>query len=62
MGLVYARAHADQVLCVELNRGLISDPFVPFGVSPNSEEKISHLTSPIARVLGDALGQRSITT
>ena len=62
MGLVYARAHVDQVLCVELNRGLISDPFVPFGVSPISEEKIRRLTSPIARVLGDALGQRSITT
>ncbi len=59
MGLVYARAHPDQVLCVELNRGLISDPFVPFGVSPISAEKISKLTAPIGRVLADAMGRRA---
>jgi hypothetical protein len=59
MGLVYARAHEDQVLCVELNRGLVADPFVPFGVSPISAEKIERMTAPIGRVLADALGQRA---
>lgn len=58
MGLVYARAHPDQVLCVELNRGLVADPFVPFGVSPISSEKIERMVAPIGRVLGDALGLR----
>ncbi len=59
MGLAYARAHPDQVLCVELNRGLISDPFIPFAPSPISSEKVERLTAPIARVLADALGQRA---
>ncbi len=58
MGLFYAKAHADQVLCVELNRGLLAEPFVPFGESPISAEKVERLVAPIGRVLGDALGQR----
>ncbi len=55
MGLVYARAYPDQVVCVELNRGLISDPFVPFGVSPIGAVQIEKMVAPIGRVLGDAL-------
>lgn len=55
MGFEYARAYPDQVLCVELNRGLVADPFVPFGVSPISEAKVARMVAPIARVLGAAL-------
>ena len=55
MGYVYAKEYPTQVVCVELNRGLVADPFVPFGVSPISEEKVAKLMAPIARVLGEAL-------
>jgi hypothetical protein len=59
MGLVYARAHPDQVLCVELNRGRVADPFVPFGVSPIGAAQIEQMTAPIGKVLADALAQRA---
>ena len=55
MGYVYARAYPDQVVCVELNRGLVADPFVPFGVSPISEAKVAKMVSPLGRVLAAAL-------
>lgn len=55
MGLAYARAYPEQVLCVELNRGLLADPFVPFGPSPISEERVMKMVSPIARMVAAAL-------
>ncbi len=55
MGLVYAQAHPEQVVCVEMNRGLLADPFVPFGVSPISEAKVARLVAPLERVLAAAL-------
>lgn len=55
MGYVYAAAYPSQVVCVELNRGHVADPFVPFGVSPISEAKIAKLVGPIGRVLSAAL-------
>jgi hypothetical protein len=55
MALEYARRYRDQVVCVELNRGLLADPFVPFGVSPISEEKVARMAAPIAQVLAAAL-------
>ena len=58
MGYAYAKAYPEQVVCVELNRGLVADPFVPFGVSPISDEKISRMVGPIRRVLADALALR----
>lgn len=56
MGYEYASAFPQQVVCVELNRGLVCDPFVPFGVSPLSEEKLARMVAPIGRVLVAALG------
>ena len=56
MGYQYARAYPYQVVCVELNRGLVADPFVPFGVSPISETKVAKMVAPIGRVLAAALG------
>lgn len=55
MGYQYARAYPSQVVCVELNRGLVADPFVPFGVSPISEVKVAKMVAPIGRVLSAAL-------
>lgn len=51
MGFEYARAYPDQVVCVELNRGLLADPFVPFGLSPISEGKVAKMVAPLGRVL-----------
>lgn len=56
MGTVHARDYPDSVLCVELNRGLVADPFVPFGVSPISEEKVRRLVRPLLRVFAAELG------
>jgi len=55
MGYQYAHAYPEQVICVELNRGLVADPFVPFGVSPISEAKVATMVAPIGRVLAAAL-------
>ena len=55
MGYQYALQYPSQVVCVELNRGLIADPFVPFGVSPISEPKVAKMVAPIASVLAAAL-------
>lgn len=55
MGLFYAKAHPGQVVCVELNRGLVADPFVPFGESPISAAKVERMAAPIARVLQSSL-------
>ena len=59
MGLVYARAYPDQVLCVELNRGLVAETFVPFGVTSISAERIERLAAPIGRVLANELARRA---
>lgn len=56
MGYQYAFEYPQQVLCVELNRGLVCDPFVPFGVSPISEQKVARMVAPIGRVVAAALG------
>lgn len=50
MGYVYAKAWPERVLCVELNRALVADPFTPFGVSPISEAKVAHLVGPLLEV------------
>ena len=55
MGLFYAQAWPGKVVCVELNRGLVADPFVPFGVSPIGEAKVARMVAPIRRALGAAL-------
>ena len=54
MGYVYATQYPAQVMCVELNRGLVASPFVPFGPSPIDPRKVERMVSPIARVVRDA--------
>ncbi len=57
IGYHYARAYAGQVLCVELNRGLVADPFVPFGESPIGAAKVARMTRPLATALSGALAR-----
>lgn len=57
MGYVYAKAYPGQVVCVEMNRGLICAPFTPFGVSPINEAGLERLVSPIGAVLKAALSR-----
>ncbi|MFO0595575.1 MAG: N-formylglutamate amidohydrolase [Myxococcaceae bacterium] len=55
MGMQYAQAYPYQVVCVELNRGLIGDPFTPFAETKISDEKVGGLLRPLAAVLRSAL-------
>jgi hypothetical protein len=54
MGMAYAQAWPGRVMCVELNRGLICSPFVPFAPSPVDAEKLARAVEPIARVVREA--------
>lgn len=58
MGYQYARAYPGQVLCVELNRGLLADPFVPFGESPISAAHVERMSRPLAAALSGALARQ----
>ncbi len=58
MGYYYTRTYPGQVLCVEVNRGLVADPFVPFGESPISPPKVARMSQPIADALLHALARR----
>ncbi len=55
MGYHYARRYPGQVVCVELNRELVADPFTPLAESPLSAAKIERLARPLARSLRRAL-------
>lgn len=59
MGYHYARAYPRQVLCVEVNRGLVADPFVPFGESPISPTKVARMSAPIADALRHHIAARA---
>ncbi len=58
MGFTHAKQYPEQVVCVELNRGLVADPFTPFGVSPISAAKVEQLVAPLGAVLAEALAGR----
>lgn len=51
MGMHYAKAYPDRVLCIELDRGLLGDPFVPFASSVISPAKVAMMMAPLAAVL-----------
>jgi hypothetical protein len=59
MGYHYARSYPAQVLCVELNRDLVADPFVPFGESPISPTKIARISAPLLAALRASLEPRA---
>lgn len=55
MGLYYARAYPDRVLCVELRRDLVAAPFVPFAESPIDPAKVTQVVAPLLGVLAGAV-------
>ncbi|MCA9635238.1 MAG: N-formylglutamate amidohydrolase, partial [Myxococcales bacterium] len=55
MGYHYALRYPQRVLCVEVSRDLVADPFVPFGPSPISAGKIARMAAPLADALAVAL-------
>jgi predicted N-formylglutamate amidohydrolase len=59
MGYHYARTYPHQVLCIEVRRDLVADPFVPFGESPISPEKVARMSTPVLAALRDALAARA---
>lgn len=59
MGYHYARSYPAQVLCMEINRDLLADPFVPFGESPISPDKVARMSTPVRAALLEALTPRA---
>ncbi len=55
MGYHYAARYPGQVLCVEMRRDLLADPFVPFGESPISPDKVARMTTPLLTAVAAAL-------
>ena len=58
MGHVHSIAHPDRVLCLEINRDLLADPFTPFVQMRIGPGKVARIAAPIAAALqndGDRL-------
>ena len=55
MGYHYAALYPAQLLCVELRRDLLADPFVPFGESPISPARVARMSAPLLTAVADAL-------
>jgi predicted N-formylglutamate amidohydrolase len=47
-----------QVVCLEIRRDLLADPFVPFAAMHISQVKVTRMANPIAAALGDHLQNR----
>ena len=58
MGWVHSDAWPGRVVCVELNRALLADPFDPFREMRISDAAAARLAAPLARALDGALGAR----
>ena len=58
MGYHYARAYPAQLLCIEMARDLLADPFVPFGESPISPDKVARMSAPVLAALREVLAPR----
>ncbi|HEY8374904.1 MAG TPA: N-formylglutamate amidohydrolase [Nannocystis sp.] len=57
MGYQYARMYPRKVLCVELNRGLLADPFIPLRASPIGAHGVERMSRPVATALSQALAR-----
>lgn len=55
MGYHYAALYPSQLLCVEIRRDLLADPFVPFGESPISPDKVARMSTPLLDAVAAAL-------
>lgn len=58
MGFVYSERFAGQVTCVELNRGLLADPFDPFVEMKIGRAAVESLAEPLAAGLHAGLQRR----
>jgi hypothetical protein len=59
MGYQYAARYPGQVTCIELDRELLADPFVPFEDSPIGAAKVERMVGPLIVVLREALARRA---
>lgn len=59
MGHRYAAAYPGQVLCVEINRGLLAEPFMAFEASPIAADKVRFIAAPLISALHTALLKRT---
>jgi hypothetical protein len=57
MGYQYAAATPGRVLCIELNRGLLADPFIPLEDSPIGAAKVETMVGPLVIALREALAR-----
>ena len=57
MGYVHAAAYPGQVICLELRRDLLADPFSPFEEMRIGAEKTERLAGPIADAIGTGIGR-----
>lgn len=59
MGYQYAARYPGRVTCIELDRELLADPFVPFEDSPIGAAKVARMVGPLIVVLREALARRA---
>lgn len=59
MGHRYAAAYPGQVVCVEINRGLLAEPFMAFEASPIAPDKVRFIAAPLITALREALTRRT---
>jgi len=55
MGYQYAARYPGRVTCIELNRELLADPFIPLEDSPIGAAKVERMVGPLILVLREAL-------
>ncbi len=62
MGYQYAARYPGRVTCIEIDRGLLADPFIPFAASPIGAAKVERMMGPLVVVLREALAGRAAAT
>lgn len=62
MGHRYAARHRGRVLCLEIRRDLVADPFSPFEEMRIGDAKVDRLAEPLARAFADELDARAPAT
>ena len=56
MGHRYSERYPQQVLCVEISRALLADPFSPFEEMRIGAQKVARMAAPLATALHERLG------
>jgi len=52
MGHVYSSAYPGRILCIEISRELLADPFTPFEEMHIAPDKVARMARPVTRALG----------